>query len=759
MLSAMKNDLEKRFNGDVRSLYFYIAHTKNEEVAEIITWIFSDDWVNFYELGPYIFVHSFVPTVITWDCQKNEEIIRVPMKWRDCTISEWEGATWVCPWKMALATKKSRALKGKIVVCGHWHTSDFWNHLDGLSMDSYIENPIYKSDFLPSIIGLDDRSVSITQPMIKGATYGLYIGENVPTEMYDGILKGETHGYYGVVNGVADGYQLKEDGEETIDETLYNTCYLVEQDSFLQLKSTGVKYNSLQDAIDAVEENDTIIVLKDHPVRSESTIPSTKTIILDFQDKVLTFTKGLTNNGTLTLTNTVGDKTGGIQSLITKPIVNKGTLMIENGNYSTTTELFLDNFGTLTMNGGTIDVDSKTTNSFAIYNENDSMFTMNDGTITVLGSGAYTYGIYNNSSTYHPVYMVMNDGTITATSTYNTRTDIESTYGANSIYGGYVTIENGNIISKNVTGAARGIVESTVTMNNGAINVTGTNTLGLYNSNFTMNHGTLATTGTSNSYGLYNTGTRTTTINNDSVINSNKTCMLLFTGDMTTINDGNITCGSSFAAGRDGYSSYNHIGTLNINGGTIIADNYGIYGRGTIVMTGGTMTSSNAGVYLINEGADVKIYGGTITSFSSYALYTDDAKDIVSIGVSDDSCESSIPTLTGYTTGVYGLKGTVNVDLANIIGETQYGVYSGGTTNFGIDEEVSDELGEKFAKSIGALFLQMSAKQSEPKILLDFLYDLLKKYLGSELVKDDKNRITLNVANTFKQREKAKCCN
>ena len=128
---------------------------KNEEVAEIITWIFSDDWVNFYELGPYIFVHSFVPTVTTWDCQKNEEIIRVPMKWRDCTISEWEGATWGCPWKMALATKKSRALKGKIVVCGHWHTSDFWNHLDGLSMDSYIENPIYKSDFLPSIIGLD----------------------------------------------------------------------------------------------------------------------------------------------------------------------------------------------------------------------------------------------------------------------------------------------------------------------------------------------------------------------------------------------------------------------------------------------------------------------------------------------------------------------------------------------------------------------------------------------------------------------------
>jgi len=75
------------------------------------------------------------------------------------------------------------------------------------------------------------------------------------------------------------------------------------------------------------------------------------------------------------------------------------------------------------------------------------------------------------------------------------------------------------------------------------------------------------------------------------------------------------------------------------------------------------------------------------------------------------------------------------------------------------NEEVSDELGEKFAKSIGALFLQISAKQSEPKIFVDFLYDLLKKYLDTDLAKEDINRISLTAANTFKQKEKTKCCN
>ena len=74
------------------------------------------------------------------------------------------------------------------------------------------------------------------------------------------------------------------------------------------------------------------------------------------------------------------------------------------------------------------------------------------------------------------------------------------------------------------------------------------------------------------------------------------------------------------------------------------------------------------------------------------------------------------------------------------------------------NEEVSDELGENFAKSIGALFLQISAKISEPKIFVDYLRDLLKEYVNSDLSKNIKKAITLDYATTFKKREKSKCC-
>ena len=76
-------------------------------------------------------------------------------------------------------------------------------------------------------------------------------------------------------------------------------------------------------------------------------------------------------------------------------------------------------------------------------------------------------------------------------------------------------------------------------------------------------------------------------------------------------------------------------------------------------------------------------------------------------------------------------------------------------------EEVNYELGDNFAKSIGALFLQISAKKSEQKIFVDFLHDLLKNYVNSDLVVNEKNinkAITLDYAKKKKKREKSKCC-
>lgn len=137
----------------------------NRKLKQILKWINSDEWVNYYELGKYIFVHAFIPL--------REKMIEMDnalwptgekyyfKNWRTGTSDyEWEEATWGCPWSdYEKGFFKKEELNGKVLVCGHWHTSDFWNSLDystdrskQLAQDN---NPIYKSDAFPGLIGLD----------------------------------------------------------------------------------------------------------------------------------------------------------------------------------------------------------------------------------------------------------------------------------------------------------------------------------------------------------------------------------------------------------------------------------------------------------------------------------------------------------------------------------------------------------------------------------------------------------------------------
>ena len=73
--------------------------------------------------------------------------------WRDSTPKEFENATWGCPWKLAKAGLNKT---GKTIVCGHWHTADFFNNLKNLKKkyDLYESNPIFVSKKY-KLIGLD----------------------------------------------------------------------------------------------------------------------------------------------------------------------------------------------------------------------------------------------------------------------------------------------------------------------------------------------------------------------------------------------------------------------------------------------------------------------------------------------------------------------------------------------------------------------------------------------------------------------------
>lgn len=98
--------------------------------SKIWAWLNSKQWVNYFELGPYIFTHSFIPVRIQ-EKYKQALSIYSPYDlsgkafeyredWRNATNYEWEDATWGDPvdyYKAGLFEEESK--KGKILVVGH----------------------------------------------------------------------------------------------------------------------------------------------------------------------------------------------------------------------------------------------------------------------------------------------------------------------------------------------------------------------------------------------------------------------------------------------------------------------------------------------------------------------------------------------------------------------------------------------------------------------------------------------------------------
>lgn len=115
----------------------------------ITKWIQSDKWVNYFELNGYIGVHSFIPLHQKIEFNYAEDL-GYREDWRNATQTEWNDATWGCPWSKA---KEGWNKTGKMIVCGHWHTSDFFNHLSKQHKKIY-DCPIFKSKKY-GIIGID----------------------------------------------------------------------------------------------------------------------------------------------------------------------------------------------------------------------------------------------------------------------------------------------------------------------------------------------------------------------------------------------------------------------------------------------------------------------------------------------------------------------------------------------------------------------------------------------------------------------------
>jgi len=149
--------------------YYHHVENKlynNKKINKILNWLKSANWLDYYELGQYIFVHSFIPLKVKDELYSEPISFEYFQDWRDCKDKKtWELSTWNCPYDLYLKGYFDKELKkGKTLVCGHWHTASFYNDLlykdePSKQLDVRRENPIFKSDKFPGLIGLDTCTV------------------------------------------------------------------------------------------------------------------------------------------------------------------------------------------------------------------------------------------------------------------------------------------------------------------------------------------------------------------------------------------------------------------------------------------------------------------------------------------------------------------------------------------------------------------------------------------------------------------------
>ncbi len=144
----------------------------------ITRWLQSTQWRNYYELGKYIFVHSFIPTKTA---PTQAQLVH---NWRtEATEGQWNFASWGCPWKDYLnGLFDEESEKGKVLVCGHWRTGDFFDYLNHDPSYRYSLAPIYYShDF----IGLDGGYIEVSDRNYHFKQNVLVINEDNMDACYD----------------------------------------------------------------------------------------------------------------------------------------------------------------------------------------------------------------------------------------------------------------------------------------------------------------------------------------------------------------------------------------------------------------------------------------------------------------------------------------------------------------------------------------------------------------------------------------------
>jgi len=158
------------------------------------------------------------------------------------------------------------------------------------------------------------------------------------------------------------------------------------------------KFESLQDAIDAAQNGETVILLEDIELTAAVTVPAGKTLVIDLCGKTVTYTSTvqgeamITNKGTLTVNDSSDAKSG----VIYYNYIGAADTSFGKGNYT------ISNAGTLTVNGGKITIADLSRHAKYPIDNNS---TTGDAVLVINGGHLYNYNTsairqFCNSTTY-----------------------------------------------------------------------------------------------------------------------------------------------------------------------------------------------------------------------------------------------------------------------------------------------------------------------------------------------------------------------
>mgnify|MGYP001011813836 CR=1 FL=1 len=298
-------------------------------------------------------------------------------------------------------------------------------------------------------IGVKDGKVDNDSIKISSTEKGLY--NNTGTlNFYDGIVKGVT-AIQGKVNDVEDGYDIVKETDGNLEVKYLGKVYAA------QIESTGEKYYSIKEAIDAVTKDGEIIKL----LRNITTFTTAETIEISDNKNVILDLNGYTinqgnkplinNNGTLTLrdsSDTTADSYGNVKykgQIITSNgtiINNNGSFIFESGTITSDVQVdnLITNTNNMTINNGYVTVSGRSSDLII----NSGILTINDGRFCTEN---FIQSIVNNKV---GATLTINGGKY-----YKNGDGIEITNeGTAYIYGGNFTVIE-NLIYNKETGVAK----------------------------------------------------------------------------------------------------------------------------------------------------------------------------------------------------------------------------------------------------------------------------------------------------------------